>query len=152
MNKKIVITIIISAFIGVFLFNALKNTAPIEIENAPEWRTLAQAQDEAAQTGKLILVDVFEVGCKYCRAMEREVYPDSTVRTVLDAGYIPAKVDGNSEELITFNGQQVVSRDWAQSFGVYVFPGTLILDHEGNLLKERTGFMNVDELRQFLYR
>lgn len=151
MSKKIIIIGLISTFIGVFLFNALKTTAPMEIENAPEWRTLAEAQQEAKETNKLILVDVYEVGCKYCRAMEREVYPDSTVRAVLDAGYIPAKVDGNSEELITFNGKQVVSREWAQSQGVYVFPGTLILDAEGNQLKQRTGFMNVDELRQFLY-
>ncbi len=151
MSKKIIITAVIGTFIGIYLFNALKTTAPMEIENAPEWRTLAAAQEEAKETDKLILVDVFEVGCKYCRAMEREVYPDSTVRAVLDAGYIPAKVDGNSEELITFNGEQVMARDWAQSQGVYVFPGTLILDAEGNQVKQRTGFMNVDELRQFLY-
>ncbi|GAB5410605.1 MAG: hypothetical protein BalsKO_29700 [Balneolaceae bacterium] len=152
MNKKIIITGLIATFIGVYLFNALSNTAPIEIENAPDWRTLAAAQEEAKKSDKLILVDVYEVGCKYCRAMEREVYPDSTVRTVMDAGYIPAKVDGNSEELITFNGEQLMAREWAQSQGVFVFPGTLILDAEGNQLKQRTGFMNVDELRQFLYR
>lgn len=152
MNKKVLITVIITGFIGVFLYNALKTTAPKEIENAPDWRTISAAMEEAEETEKLILVDVYEVGCKYCRAMEREVYPDSTVRAVLDAGYIPAKVDGNSEELITFNGEQVVSRDWAQSKGVFVFPGTLIMDAEGKVLKSRTGFMNVDELRQFLYR
>lgn len=151
MNKKIIITGLIAVFIGVYLFNALSNTAPQEIENAPDWRTLASAQEEAKKSDKLILVDVYEVGCKYCRAMEREVYPDSTVRTVLDAGYIPAKVDGNSEELITFNGKQLMAREWAQSQGVFVFPGTLILDADGNQLKQRTGFMNVDELRQFLY-
>ncbi len=152
MSKKVVITGIIAVFVGIFLFNALKNTAPMDIENAPEWRNLGDAQVEAASEDKLILVDVFEVGCKYCRGMERDVYPDSTVRAVLDAGYIPVKVDGNSEELITFNGEQVVSREWAQSNGVFVFPGTLILDADGNLLKQRTGYMNVDELRQFLYR
>lgn len=152
MSKKIIITSVISVFIGIYLFNVLKNTAPQDIENAPDWMTIASAQKEAAETGKLILVDVYEVGCKYCRAMEREVYPDSTVRAVLDAGYIPAKVDGNSEELITFNGKEIMSRKWAQDQGVFVFPGTLILDAEGNQLKQRTGFMNVDELRQFLYR
>ncbi len=151
MNKKLIITALIAVFIGIYLFNALKSTAPIEIENAPDWMTLAAAQEEAKETDKLILVDVYEVGCKYCRAMEREVYPDSTVRAVLDAGYIPAKVDGNSEELITFNGEQVMSREWAQNYGVYVFPGTLIIDAEGILIRSKTGFMNVDELRRFLY-
>jgi len=151
MNKKAIIFIAIAGFIGVYFVYAMKGTAPIEIENAPDWMTLAAAQEEARKTEKLILVDVYEVGCKYCRAMEREVYPDSTVRAVLDAGYIPAKVDGNSEELISFNGEEITSRQWAQNYGVFVFPGTLIIDAEGNLLKSRTGFMNVDELRQFLY-
>ena len=151
MSKKVIITLGIAVFVGVYLMNALKNTAPLEIENAPEWRTISEAQEEARETEKLILVDVFEIGCKYCRAMEQEVYPDSTVRAVLDAGYIPAKVDGNSTELITFNGQRMEARKFAQDHGVFVFPGTLILDAEGNLVKQRTGFMNVDELRQFLY-
>ena len=152
MKKKVLITIFLTAFVGVFLMIALKNTAPQVIENAPDWKTLSAEQEEALDTEKLILVDVYEVGCKYCRAMEREVYPDSTVRAVLDAGYIPAKVDGNSEKLISFNGEQMSSRDWAQSKGIYVFPGTLIMDAEGNVVKSRTGFMNVDELRQFLYQ
>lgn len=152
MNKKIFIIAIVSVFIAIFLFNALQKTAPVEIENAPDWVSFASAQQEARETGKLILVDVYEVGCKYCRAMEQGVYPDSTVRTVLDAGYIPVKVNGNSEEVITVNGEEVVSRSWAQSKGVYVFPGTLILDSEAQVLKSRTGYMNVDELRRFLYR
>ncbi|MBO6536979.1 MAG: DUF255 domain-containing protein [Balneolaceae bacterium] len=151
MSKKTIIVIVLAGFVGVFLYNALKNTAPVVVENAPDWKTLEAAQQEARETDKLILVDVYEVGCKYCRAMEREVYPDSTVRAVLDAGYIPAKVDGNSAEMITFNGEDVMSREWAQSYGVYVFPGTLIIDAEGNLIRSKTGFMNVDELRRFLY-
>lgn len=151
MSKKTIIVIVLAGFVGVFLYNALKNTAPVVVENAPDWKTLEAAQQEARETDKLILVDVYEVGCKYCRAMEREVYPDSTVRAVLDAGYIPAKVDGNSAEMITFNGEDVMSREWAQSYGVYVFPGTLIIDAEGNLIQSKTGFMNVDELRRFLY-
>ena len=151
MHKKLIITGVISVFVGIYLVNVLKNTAPQEIENAPDWRTISVAQKEAKKTDKLILVDVYEVGCKYCRTMEREVYPDSTVRAVLDAGYVPAKVDGNSEEFITFKGEQVMAREWVQRYGIFVFPGTLILDADGNEVKQRTGFMSVDELRQFLY-
>ena len=151
MNKKAIILVIIAVVIGIYFISAMKNTAPVEVVNAPDWMSITTAQEEAHEQEKLILVDVFEVGCKYCRAMEREVYPDSTVRTVLDAGYIPAKVDGNSEDLISFNGKEMMSKEWAQKYGVYVFPGTLIIDADGALLKSRTGYMNVDELRQFLY-
>lgn len=151
MNKKAIILVIIAVFIGIYFITAMKNTAPVEVVNAPDWMSITAAQEKAREQEKKILVDVFEVGCKYCRAMEREVYPDSTVRAVLDAGYIPAKVDGNSEDLISFNGKKMMSKEWAQEYGVFVFPGTLIIDADGTLLKSRTGYMNVDELRQFLY-
>jgi len=150
-NKRALIFIGIAVFVGIFLYSSLKSVEPQVIENAPEWRTLEVAQQEAIESNKLIMMDVFEVGCKYCRAMEREVYPDTTVRIVIDQGYIPVKLDGNSEELITFNGNEMQAKEFAQSKGAYAFPTVIILTADGNVVKKRTGFMNVDELRQFLY-
>ena len=152
MNKKSIVAIVLGAFLGIFVYNALQHTAPVEIVNAPAWRVLDEGLEEALNSDKLVLVDVYEDGCKYCRAMEREVYPDSTVRAVLDAGYIPVKINGNADEPVRWKGEPMSSRSWAQQQGVFVFPGTLILDAQGNLLKRRTGFMNADELRQFMYR
>ncbi|MEX0608197.1 MAG: DUF255 domain-containing protein [Balneolaceae bacterium] len=152
MQKKHFILIGLSLFLGIFIYVSMSKVQPTVIENSPNWVSLQEAQAKAAASDKLILVDVYEVGCKYCRAMDREVFPDSTVRAVMDKGYIPVKIDGNSTELISFNNSQVASRDFAQSKGAYVFPTTLILDAEGNVLKKKTGFMGVDELRQFMYR
>ena len=151
MNKRSIILLVIAGFLGVFLYSSLTSVKPKVIENAPDWRVLEAAQIEARENDKLIMLDVYEVGCKYCRAMEREVYPDTTVRIVIDQGYIPAKIDGNSEELIRFNGEQISEKDFAQSKGAYAFPTVIILTPEGKVVKKRTGFMNIDELRQFLY-
>jgi len=84
--------------------------------------------------------------------MDREVFPDSTVRQVMDANYIPVRIDGNSPEVIQFNGQEIPSKEFAQSKGAYVFPTSLILDANGNVIKKKTGYMGVDEFRQFLYQ
>jgi thioredoxin-related protein len=150
-NKRIIILLAIAGFLGVFLYSSLTSVKPQVIENAPNWRVLEAAQIEARESDKLIMLDVYEVGCKYCRAMEREVYPDTTVRIVIDQGYIPAKIDGNSEEMILFNGEEISAKDFAQSKGAYAFPTVIILTPEGKVVKKRTGFMNIDELRQFLY-
>ena len=114
MTKKSIIAIVLGAFLGVFVYNAIQKTAPVEIQNAPDWRSLDVGLQEAKDSDKLVLVDVYEDGCKYCRAMEREVYPDTTVRAVLDAGYIPVKVNGNTDEPLRFRGQELSSRTWAQ--------------------------------------
>ena len=151
MNKRLAILLGFGIFLGIFLYSSLKSVKPQKIENAPNWITLEEAQAEAIENDKLIMVDVYEVGCKYCRAMEREVYPDTTVRIVIDQGYIPVKLDGNSEEMIRFNGEEVSAREFAQSKGAFAFPTVLVLTADGSVVKKRTGFMNVDELRQFLY-
>ncbi|HBX64792.1 MAG TPA: hypothetical protein DEG32_01015, partial [Balneolaceae bacterium] len=130
----------------------LTNVQPTVNDNSPDWIPIHEAQEVAASTNKLIFVDVFEIGCKYCRAMDREVFPDSTVRQVMDANYIPVRIDGNSPEVIQFNGQEIPSKEFAQSKGAYVFPTSLILDANGNVIKKKTGYMGVDEFRQFLYQ
>ncbi|MDR9415693.1 MAG: DUF255 domain-containing protein [Gracilimonas sp.] len=152
MQKKVFIIGIVGLFLGIFLYYSLSNVKPTVNDNSPTWIPIHEAQQMAATSEKLIFVDVFEIGCKYCRAMDREVFPDSTVRQVLDANYIPVRLDGNSEEMITFNEQQISSREFAQSKGAFVFPTSLILDEKGNVIKKKTGYMGVDEFRQFLYQ
>lgn len=152
MQKKTIIILTVSLFLGIFVYVSLSNVQSPVNDNSPDWIPIHEAQEIAKETDKLIFVDVFEIGCRYCRAMDREVFPDSTVRQVLDANYIPVRLDGNSTEMITFNDEQVPSRDFAQSKGAYVFPTSLILDAEGNVVKKKTGYMGVDEFRQFLYQ
>jgi len=130
-NKRTIIFIGIAIFGGIFLYSSLKSVEPQVIENAPQWRTLEAGQQEAIESNKLIMLDVY--------------------RVVMDQGYIPVKLDGNSEELITFNGNEMQAKEFAQNKGAYAFPTVIILTADGNVVKKRTGFMNVDELRQFLY-
>lgn len=152
MQKKYIIIIAIGIFLGIFMYSSFSNVKPVEIDNSPEWQSLEAAEQQAETSDKLIFVDVYEIGCKYCRAMDREVFPDSTVRAVLDANYIPVRLDGNSPETVTFNNQELTSKQFAQEKGAYAFPTALILDADGNVIRKRTGYMNVDEFRQFLYR
>lgn len=152
MQKKTFIVIGTCIFLGIFLYTSLSKVQPQANDNSPNWIPIHEAQQQAAASDRLIFVDVYEIGCKYCRAMDREVFPDSTVRQVLDANYIPVRLDGNSTAPIQFNGEQIASKDFAQSKGAYVFPTSLILDAEGNVVKKKTGYMGIDEFRQFLYQ
>jgi len=152
MNKKALIFAFIGIFIALFLVKALINVQPVEIANTPDWQPIEAVANLAADQDKLIFIDVFEVGCKYCRAMDREVFPDSTVKLVLESGYIPAKINGNSDEEVKFLGEIITEAELAKKYGVYAFPSVIILDQEGNLIKKNTGFMGVDDLRRFLYK
>lgn len=150
MKRKIFITAGVIAFMGVFLTYAFDHITPKEIENAPEWIPLEEARLSAEENERLILVDIYEVGCKFCRAMEREVYPSPSVRAVLDRDYIPVKINGNSENTITFKGEQITEKEFASQMGVTAFPFTVILDANGEVVDRKRGYMDVVSLSRFL--
>lgn len=150
MNRKLIIGLLIAGFIGVYAYYSFSQITPDEIENAPEWIPLETAQTQASAEGKLILVDIFEIGCKYCRAMEREVYPSPSVRAILDRDFIPVKVNGNSENNIVFRGEEMTEQEFAREMGVTAYPFTVIMDSEGNIIDSQRGYMTVVNFSSFL--
>lgn len=150
MNRKVIIGLLIAAFIGVYAFYSFRQITPDEIENAPEWIPLETAQTQASAQDKLILVDIFEIGCKFCRAMEREVYPSPSVRAILDRDFVPVKVNGNSENKILYQGKEMTEQEFAREMGVTAYPFTVIMDGEGNVIDSRRGYMNIVNFSRFL--
>ncbi|MEX1063049.1 MAG: thioredoxin fold domain-containing protein [Balneolaceae bacterium] len=152
MRRKLVIVSVVTAFAAVFLYFSLDQITPREIENAPEWMDLdtALAQARAEPSDKLILIDIYEVGCRFCRQMEREVYPSESIRTLLDNNFYPVKVNGNSGADMVFNNETMTEQEFAARMGVSAFPFTVVMDPEGNVVNSRRGYMGVVDLSRFL--
>src|SRR5690554_4785684 len=115
MKRKLFIGLSIAGFLAFFLIYSLSNITPREIENAPEWKDLESALSLASEneSGKLILIDIYEIGCRFCRQMEREVYPSESIRMLIDNRFIPVKIDGNSDELLTYKGETMTQQQFA---------------------------------------
>jgi thioredoxin-related protein len=152
MRRKIIIGSTITAFIALFLYFSFDQVTPRDIENAPDWVSLetALSEDEMAESGKLVLIDIYEVGCRFCRQMEREVYPSESIRTLIDRSFIPVKVNGNSDETLVYNGETMTEQQFASKMGLTAFPFTVVMDTDGNVIKTRRGYMGVTELSRFL--
>lgn len=152
MGRTVFFGALVTAFILVFLYFSFNQITPSEIENAPDWMPLETALEQATSPAseKLVLVDVYEVGCRFCRRMEREVYPSESIRTLIDRSFHPVKVNGNSDGEIRFLGQTMTEREFASQMGVTAFPFTLVLDSDGNVVSSRRGYMGVSDLSRFL--
>lgn len=150
MSRKLIIGSLIAAFIAVFAIYSFYEITPKEIENEPDWQPLTLAIDEVSDGDKLILVDIYEVGCQWCRKMSREVYPSPSVRAILDREFIPVKINGNSESLITYRGREMTEKEFAAEMGVTAFPFTVVLDSDGNIIDKRRGYMDTQSLSRFL--
>jgi len=152
MNRKIVIGLIITIFIGIFAYFSLQQIKPADIENAPEWISLEQATERAAAEDRLIMIDIYETGCQFCKAMEREVFPAPAVRAVLDRDYVPVKINGHAETTLTYNGETMSAREFAQEMGVTAYPFTVLMDANGKVIDSYRGYQDVVTFSRFLRR
>ena len=152
MNRKFVIGLIITVFIGIFAYFSLQQIKPADIENAPEWISLEQATERAAEENRLIMIDIYETGCQFCKAMEREVFPSPSVRAVLDREYVPVKINGHAETMLIYKNEQMSSKQFAQLMGVTAYPFTVLMDAEGNIVDSYRGYQDVVTFSRFLRR
>jgi len=152
MNRKLVIGLILTIFIGIFAYFSLQQIKPADIENAPEWIALEQATERAAEENRLIMIDIYETGCQFCKAMEREVFPSPSVRAVLDREYVPVKINGHAETMLTYKNEQMSSKQFAQLMGVTAYPFTVLMDAEGNIIDSYRGYQDVVTFSRFLRR
>jgi thioredoxin-related protein len=152
MNRKLVIGLIISIFIGIFAYFSLEQIKPADIENAPDWISLEQATERAATEDRLIMIDIYETGCQFCKAMEREVFPAPAVRAVLDRDYVPVKINGHAETILTYKEEAMSAREFAQVMGVTAYPFTVLMDAEGNIIDNHRGYQDVVSFSRFLRR
>ncbi len=150
MSRKYIIGIFIFFFISVFAYFSFTQIKPIEVENEPDWLTLPEAMQQASADERLIFVDIYEVGCQWCRKMTREVFPSPTVRAVLDRDFHPVKLNGNSSNRITFKGQEMSEQEFASMMGVTAFPFSVVLDSDGNVIDRRRGYMDIQGFARFL--
>lgn len=154
MKRKAWTTLVVALFLGVFLYYSYQQIQPDQIENAPDWLPLQDALVLAEETDtdnqKLLLIDIYESGCRFCRQMEREVYPSESIRTLIDRSFHPVKVNGNSDESVRYQGETMTGREFASLMGVTAFPYTVVMNAEGDVIDNRRGYMGVSDLSRFL--
>lgn len=101
------------------------------------------AKKQAVSEHKLILVDLYFTGCAPCAQMDREVFPDSKVKTVMEANFITFKSDILKEE---------IGKKLSMKYGVTGFPTFILLNSEGMVIDITTGFHSVEQFAILLQK
>ncbi|QGJ69266.1 Hypothetical protein PBC10988_9360 [Planctomycetales bacterium 10988] len=113
--------------IGVLLLTSLNAMA--QEEGGIRWiHSLSQAQQEAAQTGKLILVHCGAEWCGPCKKMEADVFPRAEVKNIVEANFVPVKLDYDKH------------RADAETLQINKFPTDLVLSPDGTVIKRLQGY------------
>ena len=115
-----------------------------QAENDPsgiKWVSLEEAQVQAAETGKKVLIFGYADWCTYCLKMRKETYPDEKVREALYSEFIPVQLNGESEKEVTFNGETYASWELGQYLRLSSFPTHYFIDPSGEILGAQPGFI-----------
>lgn len=96
---------------------------------------------QAAKEHKLIFVDLYFTGCMPCAQMDKEVFPDPKVASVLASDFITFKSDILKEE---------IGKKLCMKYGVTGFPTFLFLNSDGKIIDISGGFQNVDQFTTLL--
>ena len=100
----------------------------------------ASAQQQAAQSGKPIILFFTAEWCVPCRIMKRSVWADKQVEATVKAGFTPVMIDVDDP-----NAAAAVSR-----YHVGATPTTIITDPQGMVLKRAQGGMGNAEFLKLL--
>jgi protein disulfide-isomerase len=98
------------------------------------------AQQQAAESGKPIILYFTGEWCVPCRVMKRQVWADEEVKTSVNAQFIPVAIDVDNPD-----DAAVLAR-----YNVGGAPVTIITDPQGNALRWRVGGVGKSEFLAFL--
>lgn len=103
--------------------------------------SLTAALTKAKQENKLVLIDCYFTGCIPCEQMDRDVFPNPMVKKELESNFVFVKANVFTEKLgDTLKIQHILNG----------FPTFLVLDGDGKLLTNTSGFKDPGDLMQLL--
>lgn len=124
--------------------------SPDSYDHSFEWIEMDRAQTLAEKNEKKILVNVYTDWCEYCKKMDQTVYQDSSITAALGTYYYAVRLNAESDQIITFNGNQITQRDLAHQMGIRSYPTILFLQPDGELILQINGFMPNDDFRNMI--
>jgi thioredoxin-related protein len=109
------------------------------------WREWDAGLEEAEQSGRPVLVDVYTQWCGWCKRMDRDVYARPDVRDYLGKKFVTVKLDAESSDPARFEGRAYTSRTLAAYFRITGYPTTLFLRSSGEHLVNVPGYVEPDK-------
>lgn len=134
---------------------AAASVAPQENQTLVKWIGYSEAFEKAKSEPKLVFVDLYADWCVPCRVMDKSVYSDPTVASLLNTRFYPVKINAESQDSILCDGQKkTVQRCYFDVWELNALPAFVLVAPKGLTILTVTDSMSPQEmqymLRQFL--
>lgn len=102
--------------------------------------SLEKAKKQAKKEGKLIFIDCYTSWCGPCKRMAATTFQEDEVAKLFNKNFINLKIDIEKDD----DGADVARR-----YRVRAYPTLLIINGDGELVKQTVGFQTKDKLMAF---
>ncbi len=117
------------------------------------WMDYTEALEKAKNGKKLIFVDLYADWCVPCRVMDKNVYSNPTVAALLNNRFIPVKLDADSQDTISCDGQlKTAQRCYFDVWELKALPAFVLVAPNGMSILTVTDSMSPQEMQMLLYR
>lgn len=94
--------------------------------------SMEEAFDAANDADKSVFIYVYAPWCPYCTRLEREVYTDTDVQSLMNEHFVMVRVNADDpEEMHQFQGEPVAAPDLANTLGARGFPTLIFMEASG---------------------
>lgn len=115
------------------------------------WMDYGEALAKAKESPRLIFVDMYADWCVPCRVMDKNVYSDPTVASLLNARFYPVKLDADSQDSIMCDGQKnTVQRCYFDVWELNALPAFVLVAPNGMSILTVTDSMSPQEMQYLI--
>ena len=126
MRPALAFFILCTALLSGIVFAAPNSgKAPVIPQSLVKWMDYSTALEKAKNEPKLIFVDMYADWCIPCRVMDKNVYMNPTVASILNKKFYPVKLDVDSESPIVCDGQKATAKKCFTPCCFCVLPGCI---------------------------
>ncbi len=126
-------------FLGPVLWAAV--LIPSATAQEISWRNdYKKAREEAAQTGRPLLLDVGTENCTWCKKLDQITFTDPALITLLNEQFIPLKIDGERSPALV------------EALRVQKYPTLVFASPSGAILGYQEGYIEAPALREQLHK
>ena len=154
MSTRRVATVIVLALIavGVIAYFASRDNqnGALESSQTVKWYGFNDGMELSRQQNKKVLIDVYTDWCGWCKKMEKEVYTDSRVSSALASDFVAIRLNAESKNTLTFNGEQIDEATFARAMGVNAYPTTIFLEPGAKPITKVEGYLEPQEFGTML--
>lgn len=115
-----------------------------------EWLSFDKAIAKAEKENKHMVIDFYTDWCHWCKVMDEQTYKNGNVVKMAKKSFVFAKINAESNEKLTYRGQQYSYRQFAAALGISGYPATVFFNGKGEFITKVSGFVKPDKFLPIL--